>query len=372
MPLSTPQTRQLYRAIAQHFPKGTIAAYNRDLEYIAIDGQLVRNQGIDPESFTGKKIGWTMATEEEQAELQSHARSVFDDEQFHIEHEFQNHYYKFDFVPVKIEGQVSFGMLVVQDTTDQMLMQHSLASALEQTKDALAVRDNFLAVAAHELKTPLTTIMGFTQLLASRVRDRLDDREQRMLQTSLIQQARLNGMINALLDMARLERGALSLETAAMDVVVLVREIVGEMRVVSDRHTFLEEYVGSSTIIEGDQDRLEQVFRNLYTNAIKYSPEGGTISTCVRRLGNQVTITVSDNGMGIPGSELSHIFEQFARGSNLTGTTNTQISGMGIGLYVSREIVHKHSGAIYAHSDGPGEGSVFTVVIPLRRSVHAA
>lgn len=367
MPLSIPETRQLYRALASHFPHGTIAVYDRDLRYIVIDGQLTRTFMPDPEDLTGEIVGHNIEDEQTRLELQNHARCVFDGEQFHIEMERAGSYYKLDFVPVKINDEVRYGLIVVQDLTADIALKRNLASAIAEAKEALAVRDKFLAVAAHELKTPLTTIMGFTQLLAHRIKDRMDDREQRMLQVALVQQARLNSMINALLDFSRLERGTLALNTAPLDVVLLTREVVSEMRVVSDNHTFIEEYVKSSTIIDGDHDRLEQVVRNVLMNAIKYSPNGGTIHVTVRRLMDQVTLTITDTGLGIPPQDISRIFDQFTRGSNLTGTTNTQISGMGIGLHVSREIVHLHGGAIYAASEGVGHGSSFTIVLPLKK-----
>lgn len=372
MPLTTPQTRQLYGVIAQHFPRGTIAAYDRDLRYLIIDGQAIRELGIDPESLTGQMVGSNIEDEQTRLELQEHARAVFSDEQFHFEHDIDGRHYRFDFVPVKIDQIVQYGLVVVYDMTEEIALKNDLKISLEQTKNALQVRDKFMAIAAHELKTPLTTIIGYTQLIASKIRDRLDDREQKMLQNVLIQEAKLNNMISSLLDLTRIEHGTLSLRTGPMDVVILVRDVMVDMRFNSEHHTFLEEYTRDSVIIEGDQDRLEQVFRNIIMNAIKYSPGGGPISVSVRKLQNEVTVTVTDPGIGIPRNELSRIFEEFSRGSNLSGTTNTQISGMGIGLFVSREIVHMHDGAIYAASEGLGHGSCFTVILPLRKSNDTA
>jgi signal transduction histidine kinase len=361
-----PEGRQLYQAIARHFPNGTIALYDRDLHYVAIDGQLVRRLGIDPESLTGKSVGQSLGTEEERSELQHHARAVFDGEQFHIEYAWQGNSFMFDFVPVRLGETVRYGLIVVRDVTQDVALSSNLAQALQEAKESLAVRDKFMTVAAHELKTPLTTIMGFSQLLAGMLKERMSDREQKLMRTMLVQEARLNGMINAMLDQARIANGSLSLELRPTDVVMILREVVSEMRVISDRHTMIEDYVKSSTLIEGDKDRLEQVFRNILSNAVRYTPEGGNVHISVRKLGEQITVTITDTGLGILPHELTRIFDQFARGSNLPGTTNTQISGMGIGLYISREIVHMHKGAIYASSDGIGQGATFTVVLPVR------
>lgn len=251
---------------------------------------------------------------------------------------------------------------------DDLDIRRQLGDALREAKKAMEDRDEFLSVAAHELRTPLTTIIGFTQLLGSYILDRLNDREAKMLRTILVQQGRLNGMITAMLDMTRIERGSLRLNPSTLDVVTLTRGIIDEMQIVADNHTFITDYPDDCVFVSGDQDRLEQVLRNVLSNAIKYSPNGGTIQVSVRLLFDQTTITITDTGMGIPPNELSSIFEQYKRGSNLDGSNLTRISGMGIGLYISREIIHMHNGAIYASSAGRGQGSTFTIVLPLRKS----
>jgi PAS domain S-box-containing protein len=235
-------------------------------------------------------------------------------------------------------------------------------SARKEAEAAVRLRDTFLSVAAHELKTPLTTLLGNAQLLQRRAaRDAIMTRATRRAVDVIASQAgRLNKMIAALLDASRIETGQLSIERERLDLCALAQRVVGEIRPSLERHTIVCDAPDEAVIVEGDELRLEQVLQNLIQNAIKYSPNGGTVTVRVERRGDSAAVSVSDQGIGIPAQALPKLFRRFYRASNVE---DQHISGMGIGLYVVKEIVALHGGDVEAESV-EGQGSTFRISLP--------
>jgi excisionase family DNA binding protein len=232
----------------------------------------------------------------------------------------------------------------------------------QEAQAAVAAREQFLSVAAHELKTPLTTLLGNAQLLERRAaRDGgLTPRHQRSVEVIGGQAQRLNRLVTALLDITRLESGRLSLERGPLDLSGLARRVVAEVRPTLAQHAIAEELPAEEVLVNGDELRLEQVLHNLLANAVKYSPGGGRIGVVLTTEGDQVRVHVSDQGIGIPPHDLQNIFQRFYRSQNAEAQ---QLSGMGIGLFVVHEIVALHGGRIGVRSV-VGQGSTFTVELP--------
>lgn len=235
--------------------------------------------------------------------------------------------------------------------------------ARASAEEAIRLRDLFLSVASHELKTPLTSLLLQTQLLQRRIsRDGLlAERERQTLQVVADQAQRLDRLIAALLDISRLELGQLSLNLAPVDLCDLARRAVAEIQPTSDLHSLTCRSPEAALVVMGDELRLEQVLQNLLQNAIKYSPDGGPVEVEVEAQGGQVCVTVSDRGIGLPDEALPRLFERFYRASN---ADPRQISGMGIGLYVVKEIARLHGGSARA-AGREGGGSSFSVCLPL-------
>ena len=237
----------------------------------------------------------------------------------------------------------------------------------QQAQDAIQIRDVFLSVASHELKTPLTSLMSNVQLFVHRAtrENNLNERDSRTLNIILTQATRLNKLIGALLDISRLENGNLSIQPEALDLANLVRRLVDERQITLDRHVVEFADYPDPLILFGDELRLEQVIQNLIQNAIKYSPKGGVVQVKVGMEEKSAYITVTDHGMGIPQEALPHLFDRFYRASNVN---EGNIVGMGLGLSVVKEIVALHGGTIEVSST-EGVGSTFTVKLPLHDSV---
>jgi signal transduction histidine kinase len=231
-----------------------------------------------------------------------------------------------------------------------------------RTAAAVRERDTFLSVAAHELKTPLTSLHGFAQILLGvpgQGRPRDPARTELALRQIEGQTGKLSLLVDQLLDLARLETGRLALDCRETDLTALVAEVAAAARVRTDRHTVTVE-APPSVPAWVDPLRLEQVLTNLVGNAIKYSPQGGPIALtlAVDPGGATVRLAVRDRGLGIPAERRTHIFDRFYRAH-----ADDHRSGLGLGLYISQEIVALHGGQLTPQFPPEG-GSLFLIRLP--------
>lgn len=235
--------------------------------------------------------------------------------------------------------------------------------ARAEAEAAVRVRDQFLSVAAHELRTPLTALLGYAQLLARRTErsGALNERDQRTMQIIVDQTARLNRMITTLLDTSRMGLGQLQIERHPMDLRALVERLVEETRSTLVQHTLSLDIPADPLIIYGDEMRLEQALQNLMQNAIKYSPDGGPVHVSLTQRNTYAAIAVNDRGLGIPADALPNLFQRFFRAENVEAQN---ITGMGVGLYVVKEIVSHHGGVVDVVSE-ENVGSTFTLLLPM-------
>ncbi len=241
------------------------------------------------------------------------------------------------------------------------------ARLYRQEQEALALRDQFVAIASHELRTPVTGAKGFLELLERQLARDTPDAARIARYLAQVQGSigRMEGLVADLLDVSRIQQGRLDLQPEPCDLTALGRAILGRLESGGEwtaAHTVAfdapEQVVGN-----WDRARLDQVLTNLVSNALKYSPHGGTVRLAIGwdRTTEPpfATIAVSDRGLGIPEAERETIFQPFSRGS----ARGTAIGGTGLGLYIVRQIVEGHGGTIAVEST-PGQGSTFTVRLP--------
>ena len=239
----------------------------------------------------------------------------------------------------------------------------------KQTQDILRVRDEFLSSVSHDLRTPLTTIRGLTQL-SQRQLGRMELSESAALQRSLngVERASrtMGRMIDDLLDISRIEAGRpISLNRQPTDLVALARQVVEEQQVLTQKHRITLETTSETLSGFWDPARLERVLINLISNAVKYSPDGGDVAVSLTATAPDhaedcwAEVRVQDAGLGIPAGNLPHIFEQFHRGSNVS-----ELQGLGIGLAGARQAVEQHGGTLEAEST-EGEGATFILRLPI-------
>jgi len=240
------------------------------------------------------------------------------------------------------------------------------AELYRQTREAVGARDQFVSIASHELRTPITSAKGYLQLLDRHLRQETSDRERLKTYTGRIAAGieRLEALVGDLLDASRTQQGRLDLVAAPCDLAAIGRAVLSRFEEQLERrqaHTLVLDAPGAVTG-EWDAGRIDQVLTNLVSNSLKYSPEGGTVTLRIRHQeGGGAVASVSDQGLGIAPDEQRLLFTPFMRGSAAQG----RISGTGLGLYIVRQIVEGHGGTIAVESV-PGRGSTFTFTLPER------
>ncbi|MFT3863951.1 MAG: HAMP domain-containing sensor histidine kinase [Solirubrobacterales bacterium] len=224
------------------------------------------------------------------------------------------------------------------------------------------MKDEFVLTASHELRSPLTSVQGFAELLMMD-RDSLTPRQVETVGIILDNCRHLVRLLNDLLDLARSDAGRLSIQPRPTELGPLIEEVVRTMRAQTDAsdQTLTEQIDPDLPLVEVEPDRIRQILVNLVTNAHEYSPERASISVSARVAADEVEIDVSDDGPGIPPVQLEHIFERFVRGD--AGLTQ-RVGGTGLGLAISKSLVELHGGTISVASE-VGHGSTFTVRLPL-------
>ncbi|WP_214070480.1 PAS domain-containing sensor histidine kinase [Mucilaginibacter sp. dw_454] len=232
------------------------------------------------------------------------------------------------------------------DITDQKLLQQQ--------------KDDFIGIASHELKTPVTSIKAYTQVLEKMLLKKGDLKEAAMIGRMDAQIDRLTSLIGDLLDVTKINAGKLQFNDTEFDFVPMVQDLVEDLQRTTEKHTLIERHAKIG-MVYGDKERIGQVISNLITNAIKYSPQADQIVISTTLKGDEVQLCVQDFGIGITQDKLNKVFEQFYR---VSGDMQHTFPGLGLGLYISSEIIKREGGKIWVNSQ-VGKGSTFCFAIPL-------
>lgn len=238
-------------------------------------------------------------------------------------------------------------------------VQQALHEKNSELLEAVATRDEFLSVAAHELKTPVTSLRGFAQLLLRDTRRKLNISPERLefaLDAIELQTAKLSQLVERLLDTAQIEAGKLRIEPARTDLVGLVHSALAQQS--GSNHTFV--FDGPKHLEAMiDPVRFEQAITNLLDNAVKFSPQGGIVTVQLEHSDNgSIRLSITDPGIGIPSGQREHIFERFHQAHD-----ERHLSGIGLGLFITREIVQLHGGFIQIE-EPEHRGSQFVITLP--------
>lgn len=239
-----------------------------------------------------------------------------------------------------------------------------VAVEITERKKQEEKKDEFISIASHELKTPLTSIKGYVQILERKVKSLEDEQLQSYLHKTNEYIDKLQRLIGDLLDVSKIQAGKLIMTIEQVDVDQFVRDAVDSIQLDSIQHTTPTVQMvlkgKSRAILPGDRYRLEQVMTNLLTNAMKYAPESKKVVIKIHKNPREVIISVTDFGIGIPKSEVSRVFQRFYRIEKQT----KNVSGLGIGLYLSYEIIQRHGGKMWVESE-VGKGSTFSFSLPI-------
>ncbi|MBX0330955.1 PAS domain-containing sensor histidine kinase [Oscillochloris sp. ZM17-4] len=241
----------------------------------------------------------------------------------------------------------------------QVEHERELRRAAEQALDS---HDGVIAIAAHELRAPLTVLLGQAQMLQRRLaaREAADPRDRRSVDVLVDQSLRLARLLSAMLDVAAVDNGLLRISQTTLDLSVLVQQVVQSLQPSMASHTLRLSADVSPLWVSGDALRIEQVIQNLIQNAEKYSPAGSDIAIWVTSYGSQARISVRDHGIGIAASSRPYLFQRFFRAK---GADSHAAPGLGLGLYICKAIIDLHGGSIEVES-AVGAGSTFTILLP--------
>ena len=270
-------------------------------------------------------------------------------EDFEVEHDFPHIGRKLMLLNayrIELEGQFKDQILLaIEDITEKR--------EIERRKD------DFLSIASHELKTPLTTIKGYVQAMERMIPDNASDRFKNMLGKTSQYLDRLNNLIAELLDVSRIQTGNIELHKIPFDFDKMVKETVDAIQSASVNHKILiTGYSGIS--VSADESHIIQVLNNLLSNAIKYAPEADQVYVHISKVSEFVKVSVTDEGMGISSEDQKKIFERFFR----AGEIQQRFPGMGIGLYICEQIIKNHNGTLWVESE-KGKGSTFSFTLPI-------
>jgi CheY-like chemotaxis protein len=251
---------------------------------------------------------------------------------------------------------------VCVDVTERKDAAEAESNARRAAEEANRAKDEFLAMLSHELRNPISSILGWAVIL----RNGHLPLEQTGHAFEVIERnARVEAqLVESLLDLSRIEAGKLELDTERVDLSLLVHTVVDSLRPAADDKGLTLDVViaAAPLIVIGDSGRLQQVFANLLTNAVKFTPRGGHVQVRGTRIGSQVQIQVIDNGQGIHPDFLPHVFDRFRQAETAKGRAH---GGLGLGLAIVRKLVDAHGGTVAADSPGKGRGSTFTVTLPV-------
>lgn len=247
--------------------------------------------------------------------------------------------------------------LMVVNIAAQAAVSLDNSRLFEQVKSFSDKKDEFIALASHELKTPLTTIKGYLQVLTKKDNDPMS---KLFIDKSLYQVEKLNALIEDLLNMSRIEAGRLDFNLEVFDMRELLKEILETFSYSATTHKVVDNLGSEPVFVKGDKQRIEQAVLNLLTNAIKYSPSADKVYLSLEVVGKNVTVRVKDEGMGLNREQKEQLFTRFYRAENTKG-----ISGLGLGLYLTKQIIERHKGVIQVSSEY-GKGSEFYFTLPMR------
>ncbi|MCL5957964.1 MAG: ATP-binding protein, partial [Chloroflexi bacterium] len=265
-------------------------------------------------------------------------------------------------------GLVATNSAPIRDERGNIVAAVSVYCDLTEQRRLEKLKDDFLAMASHELRTPITGVKGYSQLLLRKAAERGEDHpDKKIVQTIDRHCDRLTKLVDELLEVSRLNLGRLELRRDRFELSSLAAEAVDRLTLATTGHHLSFQSAGPAVVL-ADRDRLEQVLDNLITNAIRYSPGGGEIGVTLECRDGEAVVSVNDRGVGIPKHKQNRVFEHFYRAH--AGSRHDH-GGMGVGLYISQKIVQRHGGEMWFESE-EGQGSTFYFSLPLCSELDSA
>lgn len=354
------KSQQLYTAIARNFPEGVIGVLDKDMRYVLAEGQELEKIGFTDENPIGQGL-FSKGNHALTQNVERLIKNVFRGERVSFDVEVKENVYNLVSVPLPdVEGAVNEILVVMKNITASKLAQRELERAIKKEKELSNLKSRFVTMASHEFRTPLSTMLSSVFLLENYTREKYELQKQVHLERIRRSIQTLTEVMNDFLSIGRLEEGEIRAVYSEVDVKRFMNDAVAELNAIKKPgQQIASEFFGSECFIMIDRQMVNNILRNLVSNAVKYSPEGALIrlSTTVRN--GELKIAVEDEGMGIPEEDQPEIFKRFYRAENVTN-----IQGTGLGLNIVKKYLKLLNGTIRFHSK-VNEGTTFTVRIPV-------
>jgi PAS domain S-box-containing protein len=353
------QSQEMLRTISDSSPLGIYIVQDDKLQYT--NPQFQKITGYSEQELKGRELLGLVSLEDSDVVKSSTVYTLQEKSPYPCEYRILNKNGQIKWVmqtvsPIHFLGKESIlGNLM--DITERKYLERKVIEYEELSK----MKSDLLATVSHELRTPLATIKGYATLILDYF-SRLNPEETKDYLKSIdMSTDRLAKLVDNLLDTSRMEAGLLKLEKSLISIMPLIKGVAVEAGVRADQHRIAVTCLGRLPRVNIDAKRIRQVLDNLIENAIKYSPPGTEISIAAEKTGNEVLISVTDRGPGIPREEITNIFERMYR---IEQRVYSGADGIGLGLYICQRLVESHGGRIWAES-APGKGSTFRFTLPL-------
>ncbi|MBX2842980.1 MAG: response regulator [Flammeovirgaceae bacterium] len=353
------ESQNLYRSIAKNFPNGTINVLNREMEFVFVDGRELLELGYETRDLIGKNIS-SVFTGEKGAYIIQQFEKVFEGQVLNFDVGWDERQYEFHTSPLPgPDEEINQILLVAENITERKKAEEEIRRALAKERELNELKSRFVTMASHEFKTPLSTILSSSSLIARYHDEAAQPKRVKHVERIKTNVKHLNRLLNDFLSLGRIEEGKIQntpVWTNITEVCEVIKEEIQQMATNTQEIKLLVE--GYKREIFVDEQLLKNILMNLLSNAVKYSPNGKDVILKLNFESNKVKILVQDHGIGIPEIEQLHLFERFFRAKN---TTNIQ--GTGLGLNIVKKYLDLIGGEIEFESK-LNEGSKFTVVLP--------
>ncbi|MBI1287341.1 MAG: PAS domain S-box protein [Flavobacteriales bacterium] len=352
------ESQHLYTLIAQNFPDGTINVLNRELNYIFAEGREFVRSGIDRKKVIGLNY-ISLLPKEFREKVQTELNRVFEGLPRSFEIVSRGHTYIMSAVPLYDEEEgVNRVLLVEKNITEQKQAEQDMINALKKERELNELKSRFVSMASHEFRTPLATVLSSVNLVSRHAE--AGNMESVSKHVGRIKNSirNLTSILNDFLSLEKLEAGKVQYRPEEFEMCDVVRSVVEDIGAMTKSGQTIQLDCGEGSVVVLDPQLLRNILFNLLSNAVKYSKENAEIGLTVELADSQLTIRVSDKGIGIPEEEQKHLFERFFRAKNATN-----IQGTGLGLNIVSKHVELMGGSIDFTSK-LNEGTTFMITLP--------
>lgn len=353
------KSQRLHKLISRNFPNGTINVFDRELNYVFVEGQDLYRLGINSERLVGTSYLERLAPEIRE-DIREQLLEVFEGTNTSFEINFRDNTYMINAVGLQEEqGIISQILVVEQNITRLKKAEDDIREALKKERQLSELKSRFVSMASHEFRTPLTTVQSSLSLLRKYIgHEGREDKQEKHINRIRTSVHHLTNILNDFLSIDKLEEGRVEANFSECDVTEFTGEVVDELKQMAKGTQQIHYTHKGEGVIECDSQMLKNILHNLISNAIKYSPADGRIEVETEIDDITWTIRVSDNGIGIPADEQKHLFDRFFRARNVTN-----IQGTGLGLSITGKYVDLLKGRIDFNS-AEGKGTSFIITLP--------